>query len=766
MTTIADKQSKRGQENYKVVGTRPIRHDGLDKVTGRAKYGADIQMAGQLHGKVLRSPHAHARIKRIDTSKAEALQGVRAVVTHADLPTIADRVAEMGETQSNVRDLAENCLANGKALYRGHAVAAVAATTPHIAELALDLIEVEYEVLKPVLTAPEAMKADAPLLHESQTTQSKSSAFEAGADTGVVSNIAAHVQFTGGDIAKGFREAHVVIERELDTKMVHQGYIEPHNSTVHWARDGRLTVWTSTQGPFQVREQVAQILALPESQVKVVPMEIGGGFGGKFTAYLDPVAALLSRKSGHPVKTVMSRKDVFEGTGPTSGSHMKAKVGATRDGKITAMELYLAYEAGAYPGSAVGAGSMTALGPYNVENFQINGYDVVVNKPKTAAYRAPGAPIAAFAIETVIDEVAEKLGMDPMDLRLKNATREGDRQVSGVVFPKIGCIEVEEAIRAHPHYKAPLGPNQGRGVAMGWWFNAGLQSSCTMNVNSDGSVSLITGSVDIGGTRASVAMQAAEVLGIAAEDVIPSVADTDSIGWTFGTGGSRTAFSTGIAAIETSRKIVDIMKTRAALIWETQAGDVEFRDGTFVSTKNPADTIGFKEMAGRLMATGGPVSASAASNPLQVGSAFAGHLVDVEVDPETGKVEVLRYTAFQDVGQAGHLSYVEGQIQGGVAQGVGWALNEEYFVTDDGTMANSTFLDYRMPTTLDLPMIETVIIEVPNPGHPFGLRGVGEVPIVPPMAAMANAIHNATGKRMTELPMNPGSVLKAIHAKG
>ncbi len=764
MTTVSDSQSKGAAGKYKVVGTRPIRHDGLDKVTGRAKYGADIQMADLLQAKVLRSPHAHARIKRIDTSKAQALDGVMAVITAADMPVVEDRVANLGETVSSTFFLADNCLAHAKALYKGHAVAAVAATSPHIAEEALGLIEVEYEVLPAVMSMADAMKEGATLVHENQTTNDAAPGPDAVA--GAPSNIAAHLQFKGGDLDAGFGEADVVVERELHTQMVHQGYIEPQTSTAHWSRDGHLTIWTSTQGPFGIRQQASQLLLIPESQIKVIPMEIGGGFGGKLGTYLDPISALLSKKAGRPVKTTMTRKDVFEGSGPTSGTDMRAKVGARKDGRITAIQVYLAYEAGAYPGSSVGAGAMTCLSSYKVENFQIDGYDVVVNKPKTSAYRAPGAPAAAYAIETVMDEVAEKLGMDPIDFRLKNATKEGDRTVAGVPFPRIGCIEVEEAIKASEHYNSPLGgPNRGRGVAMGWWFNAGMQSSATIAVNGDGTINLITGSVDIGGSRASIAMQAAEVLGIAAEDVNPSVGDTDSVGWTGLTGGSRTTFSTGIAAIETARSVIDLMKARAAIIWETQAEDVDFNDGVFVSSKNSEDKISFKDLAGRLMTTGGPISASAASNPAQVGSAFAGHLADVEVDPETGKVTVLRFTAFQDVGQAAHPSYVEGQMQGGAVQGIGWALNEEYYYTDEGSMANSSFLDYRMPTALDLPMIETVIIEVPNPGHPFGVRGVGEVAIVPPMAAVANAIHSAIGQRMTELPMNPGSILTALGAK-
>ncbi|MCH7552938.1 MAG: molybdopterin-dependent oxidoreductase, partial [Chloroflexi bacterium] len=414
----------------------------------------------------------------------------------------------------------------------------------------------------------------------------------------------------------------------------------------------------------------------------------------------------------------------------------------------------------------VGAAAMCGLAPYRLEHLLIDAYDVVVNKQKVASYRAPGAPHAAYAVETCVDEVAEKLGMDPMDLRLKNAPKEGDRQVTGVPFPQIGCSAVAEAIKSHPHYQAPLtGPNQGRGVAMGFWFNVGFQSSATINVNVDGTISLITGSVDIGGSRAAVSMQAAEVLGIRAEDVHPTVGDTDAVGWTSVTGGSRTAMSTGMAAINAALEVIDEMKQRAALIWETQADQVEFADGVFTSVKNPQDRLTFKELAGRLAATGGIITVSAASNPTQVGPSFAGTIVDVQVDPETGKVDVLRATAVQDVGKAAHPSYVEGQMQGGLVQGIGWALNEEYFFDEDGTMLNPTFLDYRMPTSLDLPLIDTVLVEVPNPAHPFGLRGVGEVPIVPPLAAVANAVYHAIGVRMTSLPMNPGAILEAIEGK-
>ena len=758
-------------QDFNVVGTRPIRHDGADKVTGRALYGADIQLPGLLHGKILRSPHPHARIKLIDASRALALPGVKAMVTSAELPKLSGIAADVPEGgYLNLKFLSNNCLADDKVLYKGHAVAAVAATSPHIAEEALSLIDVEYEVLPWVINALEAMKDDAPILHDSLETLSNpgmmagmAGALRSDEDAGNGTNIASHYLFEVGELEKGFQEADVIVEQEYTTETVHQGYIEPQNATALWNADGNLTIWCSSQGHFGIRDFTAGILGIPISKVKVIPMEIGGGFGGKTLVYLEPVAALLSKKTGHPVKLTMSRTEVFEGTGPTSGGYLRVKIGANRAGKITAAEAYLAFEAGAYPGSPVGAGCLCIFGPYDIPNARVEGYDVVLNKPKTGAYRAPGAPNAAFAAETVIDEICEKLGKDPLEFRLDNGAREGTRQVSAVRFPRIGYLETVQAAKEHQHYTAPLeAPNRGRGVATGFWFNAGGQSSATASVNPDGTVSLVEGSPDIGGTRVVVAMQLAEVLGIPAEDVRPEVGDTDSIGFTSITGGSGVAFKTGWACYAAALDIQQQMLARAARIWDVSPDDVEVIGAVFSHKSDPELSYTFKELAAVLNSTGGPIVGRANVDPSGVGVTFAAHIVDVEVDPETGKVDILRYTAIQDAGKAVHPGYVESQMQGGVAQGIGWALNEAYLYNEKGEMVNSSFLDYRMPTSLDLPMIDTVIVEVANPGHPFGVRGVGEMPIVPPMAAIANAIYDAVGIRMRDLPMNPGKVLESL----
>ena len=762
MATIDETKTDAGSGDapkYKVIGTRPIRHDGADKVTGRALYGADIKVKGMIYGAIHRSPHAHAVIKSIDISKAEALPGVRAVATSADMPEPGDKIAELGEGAVNLNHLSSNNLARTKVLYKGHPIAAVAADNIHIAQEAASLIEVEYEVLPPVMDVLKAMEDDAPVLNPDVHTEEAVS----GEMGDKPSNIAKHLVYEKGDIAQGFADAKYVVEKEFRTATVHQGYIEPHVATSLWNNDGQITVWTSTQGTFSVRQQVAELLNVPLARVKVVPMEIGGGFGGKISVYLAPVAAVLSRKSGAPVQLVMDRADVLQATGPTPGSYIKVKMGADADGRITAAEAWLAYEAGGYPGSPIGAGCMCVFSCYDVPNGRVEGYDVCVNKPRTNAYRAPGATNAAFATETVVDELCEQIGMAPIDFRLLNASKEGTRRVDGVTYPRIGLVETLEAIKNSEHFNSALeGDNKGRGIACGFWFNAGLKSAVTATVNSDGSVGLLEGSTDIGGSRTAIAMQFAETLGIAAEDIKPAVVDTDSVGYTDVTGGSRVTYATGWAAYEAGKDLQRQIVARAVELWEVDPSAVSYEDGCVVG---PDKRVPFKEIAIELSLSGEPLVGRGVSNHNEPGGAFGAHVVDVEVDPDTGKVDILRYTAAQDCGTAIHPAYVEGQIQGGAVQGIGWGLNEEYWYDTEGSMRNANFLDYRIPTCYDLPMIETIIVEVPNPGHPFGVRGVGEVPIVPPPAALGAAIHEAVDVRMYELPMSPPRVLHELLQK-
>jgi CO/xanthine dehydrogenase Mo-binding subunit len=422
------------------------------------------------------------------------------------------------------------------------------------------------------------------------------------------------------------------------------------------------------------------------------------------------------------------------------------------------------YEAGAYRGSPAGAGAMCALAPYRILDFSIEAYDVVVNKPKVAAYRAPGAPMAAFATESLVDELARALGMDPIELRSKNAAVEGDRAPYGPAYGPIGLEAVLQAAREHPHARAKLGPNQGRGVACGFWFNAGLSSSATVTLHADGSAAVFTGNPDIGGTRVAQAMMVAEELGIPVEQVRPTVADTDTAGFTDVTGGSRVCYATGMAVIDAARDVREQLRARAAKIWDVPVDDVRWDGGRVVSVSGNGDRppLSVRELASKMAHTGGPIIGRASINAPMAAPAFAVHLCDLEVDRETGVSRVVRYTAIQDAGRAVHPSFVEGQMQGGAAQGIGWALNEEYIFDANGVMQNAGFLDYRMPVASDLPMIDTVIVEVPNSSHPYGVRGVGEVPIVPPLAAVANAMRDATGIRFTELPLSPSRVLEGL----
>ena len=546
---------------------------------------------------------------------------------------------------------------------------------------------------------------------------------------------------------------------------MHQAYIEPHACIANTSEDGQAELWCCTQGHYVVRSLCAQLVGMEVSKLRVTASEIGGGFGGKTIVYLEPVALALSRKAGRAVQMVMTRNEVFRATGPTSGANVWVKMGATKDGKITAAETLLKYEAGAFPGSPVGPGVMCAFAPYDLEHVKAVGFDVVVNRPKVAAYRAPGAPISEYGVECVIDEIAQKLDMDPIELRLKNAAHEGTHAAYGPKFGPIGLVATLEAAKAHEHYRAPLGPNQGRGVASGFWFNIGGETCASINVNEDGTATLAVGTPDIGGSRASMAMMAAEELGIDYDKVRPLIADTSSLGYTFLTGGSRVTFSSGMATVEAAQAVIKDLCSRAAKIWEIPEDAVIWEDGHAKPAGANAgefDPLSLADLAGMAGKTGGPIIGNASINAQGAGPGFGTHLVDVEIDKETGRATVLRYTVVQDAGKAIHPAYVEGQYQGGAVQGIGWAFNEEYIYGDDGRLQNAGFLDYRIPVASDVPMIDTVIVEVANPTHPYGVRGVGETPIVPPLAAIANAVSRAAGIRFDRLPMSPPRVLKAL----
>ncbi|MBV1687499.1 xanthine dehydrogenase family protein molybdopterin-binding subunit [Novosphingobium sp. G106] len=745
------------KQNFRLVGTRPVRPDGIDKVTGKAIYGPDYVAAGMLQGAVLRSPHPHAKIRGIDTKRAEALPGVKAVVTGADFPQAGDKMVSGGEGgAANLRYVTQKCMAIGKVFYEGQAVAAVAATSRAIADEALKLIEVDYEVLPHVISIEDAFRDDAPPLHDDVFTQGLAEKPEKP------SNRSMRFAIERGDAASAIAGAAAIFSGHFTLQPVHQGYIEPHACVASWNADGQGQVWCSSQGHFAIRSMTAGVLGIGVADIRVQPLEIGGGFGGKTTIYLEPVAMLLSKKSGRPVRLAMRRDDVFRSTGPAPGAEIDITLAAAADGTLVGAEIELKYHGGAFPGAnEVYSGVGTGLGHYKVPNASIVGWNVLSNIPTMHAYRAPGAPQINFAVESAMDELAHKLGIDPIDLRLKNIVRPGDIGGSGVPLGAIGYAESLEAAKAHPHYSALLGPNQGRGVACGAWGNYGGASTAAVSLGEDGSVLVTEGSPDIGGSRASMAIMTAETLGIPYEKVRVTIADTSSIGFSMVTGGSRVTFATGKAVVQATQSVIAILKDRAAKLLGVPAEEVEWVDGAAV---HGDQSLTLAQLAAKAGTSGGPISAEAMVDPHDWLPGFGVHICDTEVDNETGQVMLKRYTVVQDVGRAIHADYVEGQMQGGAVQGIGWALNEAYVYTGAGKLDNAGFLDYRMPVASDMPMIDTVMVEVPNPAHPYGVKGVGEVPIVPPLAAVGNSVSAATGLRMTELPITPDRVYGLLRA--
>ena len=749
--------------SFRHVGTRPVRPDGVPKVTGAARYGNDYAPPGVIYGKVLRSPHPHARILRVDTSKAEAMLGVHAVITGADFPDHPFAYTGMERLEKNAWHDVRNIMAREKVYYHGQPVAAVAARDMATAKAALALIEVDYEPLPFVITIDEAIAKGAPLVHEDMYTRNVQPKPDRP------SNIARKWESSIGNLDQGLAKADFVIEMQFDNAPVHQGYIEPHACVAEYSPEGQAHLWVSSQGHFQMRDLTAKFAGMSPGDIRTTAAEIGGGFGGKTKVYLEPVAMILSKKSGRPVKMAMTRDEVFRATGPGSDSKIRVKVGAKNDGTLIAGEIELYYNAGAFPGAPFINGCLCAFAQYAIPNQHAIGYDVVTNRAMTAAYRAPGSPQSNFAVESVLDIIAKKVGMDPIDLRLKNAIRKGDPQINDRKMSHEGFSTLLETVKAHPDYRRPLGPNQGRGVAAGFWHNGAGNSGATAFVNSDGIVTIATSSPDIGGSRASMAIMAADTFGIPYERIRSEIHDTASVPYGDVTGGSRVTFATGKAVVAACKSVIGQLKQRAADIWGVDVEGVDWVDGEArpsSSNVGKFDALTLQDLAAHAGANGGHFGASH-------GAVMSGHapglsamFCDVEVDPETGAVTLLNFVAAQDAGRAIHPSYVEGQIQGAVVQGIGWALNEGYVYGPDGVLQNAGWLDYRMPVASDLPMIQPVIVEVPNPNHPFGVKGVAEAGMVSAMGCVANAIAAASGRRMTSLPINPPKLLKALEERG
>jgi len=754
MATILEESGFNPDADLKVVGTNPIKHDGLDKVLGRAKFGADAYLPGMLYGKILRSPHAHAIIKSIDTSKAEALPGVKAVITAADFPDLPQG--------TGWGDMSRTTIAREKALFDGHPVAAVAATSEQIAKRACKLIEVDYEVLPHVIEVADAMADGAPILHDYMRTKGDDNAPDA--PTNVCEKMVSNI----GDVKAGFEAADCIVEHEFDSKPMHQGYIEPQGCIADYSEGDLVELWTCTQAPFVYRDRLSAILKIDAAKINVQQSELGGGFGGKTGFYAEPLAIILSKKASAPVKMTLTRSEVFRGTGPVSGTKSRMKMGCTKDGRITAAEADLYFQTGPYTGSMYFNAPNAMLTRYDLENVHIEAYEVVSNRPKVNSFRAPCVPQIVFGVEGVIDEMAKKIGMDPIEFRLKNAAKEGHTTIYGDTWGPVGFIETLEAAKETDHYKTPVKEGEGRGISCGFWFNRGGETSSQMTLAPDGTVTISTGTADVAGSRISIAMMAAEELGIDVDKIRVRMADTNSLGFNRVTAGSRTTFSVGMVVVDNARKCIAELCRRAANEWGVAEEEVFYEDGKVKpASSNVGDfePMSIGDITSKTTMTNGAIVSSSSMNVTGAGPGFGVHIVDLKVDEGTGRVDVTRWTVVQDAGKAIHPVQVEGQLQGAAVQGLGWALNEEYIYNQDGRLDNPAFLDYRMPVCSDVPMIDCKIVEVPNPKHPFGLRGVGEVPVVPTMAAVGNAITDAIGIRPTSLPMSPPKILDLIEKR-
>ncbi|MFH1031746.1 MAG: xanthine dehydrogenase family protein molybdopterin-binding subunit [Chloroflexota bacterium] len=737
---------------YSAIGKRLKRVDALAKVTGKALYAADYSLPNMLFGKVLWSPYASARIRRLDVTKALALDGVIAVVTAEDV--------HEHKSEEGYPDPMTSCMAKERVIFAGQPVAAVAALDHNTAEEALKLIEVDYEELTPAIDVLDAMKPDAPVIHS--WTKDKNTK---------PSNVFRYTQNIRGDIEKGFKEADVVLENTFRTQTVHHTYMEPRAVVANVDAEGKVTLWADNQGTFECRELVAEYLGLPLHYVKVIPTESGGAFGGKSHQVVPPICALLSKKTGRPVKIVTTREEVFKTNRPPPASVITVKLGATKDGRLTAASVTLVYDFGASFGMggmpAVPNGSFTGLNPYRVPNFKIDTYSVFTNKTPTGPYRAPSAPQAAFAVESQMDLVARELKMNPLELRLKNAVAEGDTMTTGMPFLRIGFKQTIERMQQYLAQKGELqGENRGRGIACGFLFCGAGASGAHINLNADGTVSVLTGAVDVSGTRTILTQVVAEELGIPSKDITVITGDTDMAPYSVFSAGSMIARAASLSVYQACQNIKEQVCQRGASKLKVEPKDVEYVKGRVQVKGTPEKSLSLADVGRSLhhFPLEPPITGQGTGKVQNQSMVFAVETADVEVDKETGKVKVLSYAVAQDVGFAVNPTLLECQIQGAITQGIGWALWENS-VYDKGVMQNANLLDYRIPTAVDVPSADVLLVEVPHSTSPFGIRGAGEPPLVPALATIANAIHSATGVMLKELPMNPEAVFRALHTE-
>lgn len=763
-----------------LVGASLPRQDGPDKVTGRARYAGDQPMPGMLYARLVISPYAHARITTINLLPALSIPGVVAAFT-------AETLGMVGRDPFS---RSQSPLARHEVLWCGHPVAVVVGETEAFAEDGAAAVEVEYDSLPAVIDPEAAMRPESPLArvyHEAPATEGGEHAIvglsegnEPSERENLSPNVSPSRPLRIGDIETGLREAEVVVERQYRTHPVHQSYMEPHSVTVAPSPSGhQLTIWPSTQGLFNVRSAVASALDMPERQIRVEPVTVGGGFGGKETL-LEPLVAALARRLRKPVRLIYTRQEDLLAGNPAPQMVMTLKLGAKRDGTLTAIQARMVLDSGAYPNLLAGFSGFHFAGIYRCPHIDIRGYVVTTNKPGTGAYRAPAGPQAYFAIEATVQELCQQLGMDPLQFRQVNALREGDPNLLHGRWPRIGLLECLEQIQQHPLWvqrertrqEVPAelkGWKVGIGVAAGGWPGGTEPAAALCRLEQDGTFTIVVGSVDLSGSDASLTLIAAEELNAQTSVVRVAHDDTDSMPYSGLSAGSKTTYTVGSAVQAAAREARQQIFTIAADMLEASVEDMEFQDGKAIVRGVPEKHVTLQQIAANTMRFGAPYepilgrgrSANRIASPM-----FAAHLARVAVDPETGDVRVLDYLAAQDVGRAINPAEVEGQIHGGVVQGIGWALFEGMTYNENGQLLTPTLMDYALPHSQDVPPITPLLVEVPSALGPFGAKGVGEPPVVPVAAAIANAIQDAVGARLTQIPMTPERVLVAIKEEG
>ena len=750
------------------LGTRVRRIDAPEKLTGHSQFAADLRLPDMLYARLLLSPHAHARIVKIDGLAAGSLPGVIGVVTGDDLAPLI---------KSAPSSRARLVLAKERVLFCGQPVAAVLAETAAAAEDALAAIEVEYEALPACLDPLEALEQGAPAVWEEglpgESAEAGMHATIEDSDEAVAqkaANVASILQHDRGDVEAGFGQADVIFQGTFRTPAVHQGYLEPHAALAAVNPMGRLTIWTSTQGLFYTREEVAETLGLAAGDVRVIATPVGGGFGGK-VVLLQPLAAALAVYAKRPVSLVLTRTEDFLSSTPAPQAIIDLKLGAKRDGSLTALEARVVFDAGAFPGAPTGVTCLTLGMFYRIPNLRIRGLEVVTHKAPTGAYRAPGAVQGTYAIESAMDDVARQLGMDPLELRLRNVNEEGDPLPNGAPLPRIGLKNCLERLRDHRAWKnrpAARTPDEGIGVACGGWLGGLQPATAVCRVESDGNLSIVVGSVDLSGTNTGMALLAAEAFGVSPGNVRIVNADSDAAPFSGLSGGSKITLTTGFAVMKAAAEARKQLLAIAADQLEASVEDLEIADGAVLVQGAPSRSMPIARLAALSMQFAGkyePIFGRGSVAPTERAPGMAAQLARVRVDPETGQTNVLELVAVQDVGKAVNPAGIEDQIHGGVAQGVGWALYERMLYDENGRLVSGSFLDYTVPGPHQTPTIEPVIVEVPSGSGPLGVRGVGEPPVVPAPAAVANAVRDAIGVRLYELPMTSERVLAAIRRR-